>query len=241
MIGHLGFRYPPTKNNSPEIDVVMPVCYAWKDASRRCFNPDWPTGQREMDAVYMATMLRGISNIHWNIRTNQTIMPFVSSIVPFLGVAREGVSRMSKPLYREFLRHAILRGARGFYCYNVAPPFGTMPDYYEELADINIVYNEIFAPAYREFLEGGTVLNDIWPDPKDSNAIVWSGLGKGDQALLRVMTLGATAKEVDLVPFSGGKAVRLVAFPEGASYRVSRSGVVEQLDGSRDGSGKGKE
>lgn len=230
MAAQLGCVIPPTEKNPPEIDFVMPVCYAWKDASRRFFNSDWPIEQREMDAVYLATMLRGIGNHHWNLRPDQTLMPFVSSFIPFLGAAREDVPRMSKPLYREFLRHAILRGARGFFCYNVAPPFGPMPDYYEELVDINVVYNEMFAPTHREFLEGGTVLNDLWPDPKDSNAVVWSGLAKGKQALLRVMTLGATAKEVDIVPFSGGKAVRLMAFPGGASYRVSRSGAVDRLD-----------
>ena len=153
-------------------------------------------------------------------------MPFVGSLVD---ESPKDAPRMSKPLYREFLRHAILRGARGFYCYNVAPPFGAMADYYAELADINVVYNEMFASPCREFLEGGTVLNDLWPDPKDANAVVWSGLAKGDQALLRVMTLGATGKEVDLVPFSGGKAVRLTATPDGSSYLVSRSGAVKRL------------
>ncbi len=222
----MGTRLPPAVHNPQEIDVVQPVCYASESVVGRFYNADWPTPRRETDAVYMATLLRTMSGLHWNMRDNQRMVPYVSS---YVGTRQHTLPRMSKSLYREFLRHAMLRGARGFYCFTVSPPYGTMADYYEELADINHVYNELFAAPFRDFLEGGAVLHDVWPDPKDDTAVIWSGLAKGDRALVRILTLAASSRAVDIVPFPGGNAVHLIAQPAGSTYIVTRDGAVELL------------
>jgi hypothetical protein len=220
-----GLCYPPSAVKPVEIAAVMPVCYAQSSAARRYFNADWPIGSRPMDAVYFATMLRAVSQLHANIRADQRIIPFVSS---WVGAPQDTqVPRLSKALYREFLRHAVLRGARGFYCFNVAPPYGPMADFYAELADINAVCNELF--AQREFLEGGTPLNDAWPDPKDASATVWSGLRHGDRALVRVVTLAAAPCWVDVVAWPGA-ATRLLATPAGVTYLVEASGRVQTVE-----------
>jgi hypothetical protein len=220
-----GVIRPPSGIKPPEIDAIQPVCYVQSSAARRYYNADWPITREEMDAVYFATLLRAASQAHHNLRPNQFVMPFVSSWVKSAGDDR--VPRMSKPLYREFLRHALLRGARGFYCFNVAPPYGTMADYYDELVDINVVYNGMF--AHRAFLENGVPMNDTWADPKDPTAVIWSGLRLGDQALVRVVAFGPGPRVVEIVPFPG-LAVRLNATPEGTGYIVDKAGKVQAVD-----------
>lgn len=223
-----GVCWPPSERNPAEISFVMPVCYADTALARRFFNADWPIDTEAMDAVYFATLLRTVSNVRSNLRADQTLMPFVSSYVSSGNSA--SVPRMSKSSYREFLRHAILRGARGFYCFNVAPPYGTMEDYYQELAEINAVYNELFAPATRAFLEGDiVVLNNAWPDPKAAGSVVWSGLRKGNKALVRIVKLGDTSGETEVVVFPG-KATRLLASPAGATYVVSADGRAKSVE-----------
>lgn len=225
VYGTTGLRLPPSRQNPAEIDVVMPVCYANPaQFARRYYNADWPISAQEMEGLQFCCLLRAASNLHHNLRPNQRLMPFVSSYIASPESAR--LPRMSKPLYREFLRHAILRGARGFYCFNVAPPYGAMPDYYAELVDINLVYNELL--EHREFFEGGLVLNDDWPDPK-SATFAWSGIRKGNRALVRIVTLQTTSQPVEIVPFPG-VAVKLLAQPAGVTYLVDASGKVRAVE-----------
>ena len=63
------------------------------------------------------------------------------------------------------------------------------------------------------------------PTPKAKDASVWSGLRKGDRALIRTVTLGPTAAFVEVTPFEG-VTVRLPAPPQGATHVVSRDGSV---------------
>ena len=228
-------RFGSSACNPAEIDVAQPVCYAWV---RHCANHYFRATYRlpdkhgvlltrqQIDPFYLFRLLDDISHVSHNVRPNQFVMPYVSSIVGDKKLAGR-VPRMSKSLYREFLRHAILRGARGFYCFNVGPPYVPTAEHYAELADINVVYNELF--AYREFLEGGRVLNDACPDPGDSTAVVWSGLRKGAQALVRVVTLGRQPTFTEIAPLPG-KTVRLLASPTGRTYRVTATGAVRALD-----------
>lgn len=245
--------------NPPEIDVVQPVCYAQPVSfAQNYFGTPGKVPQRELDQAYFLGLLGGVTGQIGNLRANQLLMPFVCGYCDGNGVAL----RMSRSIYREFLRHAILRGARGFYCFNTAPPYTAMVDYYSELADINAVYNELF--AYRRFLEGGEPINQDWmtpitpvtakgdwrqpsntntwsrgatvngirvwlPTPKVKEAAVWSGLRKGDEALIRVVALGETAAFLDATPFPG-VTVRLLASPAGATYIVDRSGHTRSVE-----------
>jgi hypothetical protein len=134
---------------------------------------------------------------------------------------------MSGWMYRECLRHMMLRGIKGIYCFCAAPPFSPSGDYYDELAHVVAVCNEFF--AYPEFLEKGKVLNDALPAPK-TPGVVWSGLGLPDKALIRTIALGRdTAEVVEITPFPG-VPVRLLAPPSGQTYIVERSGKVRTVD-----------
>lgn len=249
--------------NPVEIDAAQPTCYAMSMTTNSfCAAPDKGVPLREMDQVHFLGLLNQLTGIARNLRDDQLLVPFVTG---YCGIPNDGhIARMSRTLYREFLRHAILRGARGFYIFNVAPPYGTLADFYNELADVNVVYNELF--AYSEFLEGGETMNQEWiiprtektdkedwgkpgvantqtwcrlgiangtrewiPTPKMKDPSVWSGLRKGDKALIRVVALGEAPKVMDVTPFPG-VSVRLLASPAGTSYIVSRSGSVECVD-----------
>ncbi|MCC6580616.1 MAG: hypothetical protein IT440_09250 [Phycisphaeraceae bacterium] len=216
-----GRRFAVFARNPEQIDVVQPVCYADQLLIRGQYNADWPVPQEEMDSIYFTRLLATVSNVHANLRPNQTLMPFVSSFwknPPF-----KQAPRMSRSLYLEFLRHAMLRGVNGFYIFNAAPPYRDMADFYQELADVNIVCNELF--AYGDLLDGGQVLNDAFPAEKNTSAVVWSGVRKGDQSLVRIVTMGDPAQRVDLVIFPGIIAT-LEAAPEGRTYLVDARGRI---------------
>ena len=213
-------RLPACPNNkSTLIQAAMPPLYVWPAALRKKFyNADWAVPQTEADGIYFCTLLQTASNIHHNLRPDQRLIPFVSDYVIF--TPGEG-PLMSDWMYRECLRHILLRGEKGLYCYCVAPPFGPLLVYYHSLAQINAVYNEFF--AYPEFLEKGKVLNDAVLPPKVPG-VVWSGLGLPDKALIRVIALGRSAPEmVEITPFPG-VSVRLMAPPGGQTYIVEPSG-----------------
>jgi hypothetical protein len=150
-------------------------------------------------------------------------MPFVGRRVDVPQTPHAPI--MSDWIYRECLRHVMLRGVKGFYSFCCfAPPF---PDYYMELGHLPKVYNELF--AYPEFFEKGKVLNDALPPPK-SPGVVWSGLGLPDKALIRTLALGRdTAEVVEITPFPG-VPVRLLAPPAGKTYIVELSGKVRAVD-----------
>ncbi len=211
------YAYPPRRINPSSIDVAQPVCYASRGIAAKAGNHD---------AAYLATLLNAIRHVQRNLRIDQRLMPYVCSEVTPHHFAQ--APRLSKAMYREFLRHTILRGARGFYCFNVAPPYMPTPEHYSELADINSVYNELFAPPFREFLEGGVVLNDSYLDPAEESAIVWSGMRRGNRALIRVLSLGAPTI-VEIAPFPD-LTVHLIAPSGGKSYLVDESGSIEPLN-----------
>lgn len=247
--------------NPPEIDVIQPIFYAQPGgfASSYTFAKGASQGalqRRDLDQAYFLGSLLG--PIVKNLRPNQMMVPFVGGYVD----GNEFTPRMSRAVYREALRHLILRGARGFYCFNTAPPYTPMTYYYTELADINVVYNELL--AYKDFLEGGEPLNlkgvvpltettdkadwriptntttwsygatinnlRVWlPAPKAKDASIWSGVAKGDKAIVRVVTVGPAPKFMDVTPFPD-VTVRLLAPPTGATYIVERSGRFEPAE-----------
>ncbi|MCC6580902.1 MAG: hypothetical protein IT440_10715 [Phycisphaeraceae bacterium] len=220
-----GRRAAAFSRNPEQIDVVQPVCYADQRLARGRYNPDWPIPQAEMDSIYFTRLLATASDVHHNLRPNQILMPFVSSFVGH--ETFKHIPRMSQAMYLEFLRHAMLRGVKGFYVFNVGPPYGAVFDFYQELVDVNIVCNEMF--AYGDLFDGGKVLNDAVPNEKDTSSIVWSGLSKGDKALVRIVTMGDPSRNVDLVIFPG-KITTLIAAPEGKTYLVDATGQAKAVE-----------
>jgi hypothetical protein len=225
-----GLPLPACSNHkTTTIQGSMPSIYVWPtQLLKKSFNSDWPMPQSEVDSVYFSALVRGVSNIHYNLRPDQRLIPFVSdSVIDTLDDPKKDGPLMSDAMYRECLRHIVLRGAKGFYCFCTAPPYNPLPVYYHGLAQINFVYNELF--AYPEFLEKGRVLNDAVLPPK-TPGIVWSGLALPDKALIRTLALGRSTTEiVEIVPFPG-VPVRLLAPPSGQTYIVERSGQVRTVD-----------
>jgi hypothetical protein len=221
VFANIGLRIPTcARNQSTLIQASMPSLYVWPSMLlKRYFNADWPMPQSEVDGVYFFSLVRAASNIHRNLRPDQRLIPFVGDFVA--NDPKNDGPFISDEMYRECLRHILLRGAKGFYCYCVAPPFGPLPVYYHGLAQIGTVYNELF--AYPEFLEKGKVLNDALL-PAKTPGVVWSGLGLPDKALVRVIALGRSAPEMaEITPFPG-VPVRLMAPPSGQTYIVEASG-----------------
>ena len=245
--------------NPAEIDVAQPIGYAQpNNTAGAYFTAKGAIPPAEIDQAYFLGLLGAVTGVVKNLRPNQVMIPFVCGFCD----GNDVIPRMSRSLYREFLRHAVLRGARGFYCFNTAPPYTSMAYYYAELADIGAVCDELF--AYPEFLTGGETLNHDWftflapttakddwrqpgntktwsrgaiidglrvwlPTPKVKDASVWSGLRRGDKALIRTVTLGETPKFIDITPFPG-VTVRLLAPTSGATYVVERSGHFEAME-----------
>ena len=215
-----GVPLPPCPNNqTTTIQLSMPSFYVWP--SRQLGAAGKTMTQAEADSVFFYSLVRAASNIHYNLRPDQRLVPFVSDFVA--NNPKTDGPFISDWMYRECLRHTLLRGAKGFYCYCVAPPFGPLLVYYHGLTQINMVYNEFF--AYPEFLEKGKVLNDAVL-PAKTPGVAWSGLGLSDKALIRVIALGRSVPEVaEITPFPG-VSVRLLAPPAGQTYIVERSGKI---------------
>ncbi|MCC6580206.1 MAG: hypothetical protein IT440_07160 [Phycisphaeraceae bacterium] len=208
------------KQETTDFTVSMPIIYGMPRLV------DANLSQAEADRVYFVVLTRNVINTHHNLRPDQRMVPFVARWVDVPATPHAPV--MSGWMYRECLRHVILRGGKGFYCFCIAPP-PSLPwgNYYDELAHVGAVCNEFF--AYPEFLEKGKVLNDSLPAPTETG-VVWSGLGLPDKALIRTFALGRdTAEVVQIMPFPG-VTVRLLAPPSGQTFIVDRSGAIHTVD-----------
>jgi len=74
----LGCRWPSTPNTTA-FNVIQPSLYASENLARRYFNADWSLVQDRLDAVYFCCLLRGINNVHHNLRPDQILMPYVTN------------------------------------------------------------------------------------------------------------------------------------------------------------------
>ena len=149
-------------------------------------------------------------------------MPWVDRYCP--DDPNEKIPILSRPRYREILRHCWLRGADSMQIFNVdwSKDPRKMTIATEEIEDAVAVYDEML--AYRGFLEGGSILNTQVPDARDDGAI-WSGLRLGDRAVVRAFTMGPKTVPADVRAFDNAPAVTLECPPKGATYLLHlRSG-----------------
>ena len=181
----------------------------------------WPLDGGHMDRLYTYVMLAQVSaNAANQLRTaggKQTV-PWVCRYCPDDG--DPNVPILSRPRYREILRHVWLRGATTMQIFNhPRPPRGTIA--IEELQDAVAVYDEML--AHRAFLDGGQVMNTAGFEPTWDGAI-WSGLRLADRALVRAFTMAERPVEFQLVPFqaAASEKVDLTAPPQGATYLLQR-------------------
>ena len=208
--------------------AANPVAYgntAWYEMNwKKEWN--WPLDAAHMDRVYTEVMFGQISGNAENERTmapEKQCIPWVDRVC--LDDPNEKIPLLTRPRYREILRHCWLRGADSMQVFNPAPGAeagaARIAIVNEEIEDALAVYDEML--AYRRFLDRGVVLNTAFPAATDDGP-VWSGLRLGDEAVVRAFTQAPKAVKVTITPFAGGLAVELSAPPAGATYLLAREG-----------------
>jgi hypothetical protein len=205
------------------LTAQMPIVYA----DNRLLGVSFPgasISQERADEFYFPRMLRAASSSFANAQSGKLNVPYISRYVP----ARESNGQMvglSQGLYRELLRHVLLRGADGLFIFNISTM--ARDDALDGIADSVAVYDEML--AYSDILTGGTPLDFSTPEWPGA---VWSGVRGTDRALIRALTPAGSPQTVS-VPVFAGVTVRLEAPVEGATYIVDRSGRVTKVASGR--------
>ena len=218
--GKPGHIYMP-----PWVTAYNPTAYGaaswvWKSHPRRDRRD-----QEHVDQVYTNLLLRHVS-LAGSLATRWTpekeLIPWVARWVTEAPETEFPV--MSRPRYREVLRHLWLRGVAGMQVFNPR-----IKDFEEmalpELEDATAIFDEML--LFREFLERGEVLNRGIPRDQDEGS-VWSGLRLGDRAVVRVFKQGRGKTTQRVRPWNGTN-FRLDASALGHTYLLSRNGMVKEV------------
>ena len=193
--------------------------YHWKE------HPGWPLDVDHMDRIYTQVMLGEISGHELNAILSDPEKQSIPWVDRFCADDKDPkIPVLSRPRYREILRHCWLRGADGMQIFN-PNWFPDRPDragiVTEEVEDAVSVYDEML--SYRKFLDGGIVMNTDAPQAGDDGPI-WSGRRVGDEAIVRCFTQAREAVKLSLAPFDGAEATTLDCPPDGATYLLTRDG-----------------
>lgn len=208
------------------LDVAMPSIYANTAYLPRYYNLDWEVTAADVDNVYFTTMVRSMSAALAGTLPGKLSMPYVSRFTPDKNDPRY-LFPMSRGYYRELLRHGILRGADGYYLFNLGynPQGAVTPQLsFDSVEDARAVTDELL--AYREFLEKGTPMTFDVPALR-TPAVIWSGLKLKDRCLVRVWTLGTQPRTLDLVAFGKGHVLKVPT--DGATYLIDKNGKVKTV------------
>jgi len=120
---------------------------------------------------------------------------------------------ISRPAYREALRHIWLRGADGMQIFN-ATRKGYEDLVFHEVADAVAVYDEMLAHA--RFLGRGEPMHLVVPAPQ-AGGVLWSGLRLEREAVVRAVLQGEGAKAVVIQAWPG-KQVELTTDRRGCTF-----------------------
>jgi len=229
-IDHEGCVYPPCEFG--RLNTVMPSTYGLTRQLPRYYNADWAVTPRSAEQAHFTLMMRSMSTANANKRPGIRSIPFVSRYLPEGSPPRFNLG-LSKALYREFIRHAILRGSDSFFLLNLGFPtkeqLVTPADGFEAMEDARSVLDELL--AHRRFLDDGQPMCFDVPAMFTTGA-VWSGLRRGDECLIRAFSLGQSGRRVAVEAFPakpGQPAVTLAveAPVDGASYIVRRDSACQ--------------
>jgi len=202
--------------------VLMPSAYAnTVDLPRQFKNGEGLT-QEKADRFYFRGLLRTVSTCNANKKPGQVSIPFLSAYTPDNPDPRFRFG-MSRPAFRELMRHVWLRGADSIYVFNLGyptnPQLVTPQQSFESVADVRAALDELL--AWPEFDERGEPMNFAVPEPIDS-APIWSGVRLKDTAYVRAFTFGAAQKfEIEAFP---GVRVQVTASPAGENHLIRREG-----------------
>jgi hypothetical protein len=178
---------------------------------------DLPVNQENMDRLYTSVELAQISQdeaVQGKWAPEKQIIPWVDRYCPDTDDSK--IPIFSRDRYREVLRHLWLRGATGMQLFQPVRK-GHESIATEEVEDAVAIYDEML--EYREFLEGGKVMNTAVPGLQEKGPI-WSGLLLGNEAVVRAFVQEGQPGNCTIQPWADAPAVTLAAPPAGATYRL---------------------
>ena len=206
-------------NIPPAFTATNPVAYGNDKFFRAAWREEFTLDREHVDQLYMHLLLRMVSDDAENRRhfgPHVKSFPWVDRWCP--DVDDPQIPMMSRPAYREALRHMWLRGVDGMQIFQPRRPgYGDIVR--AEVEDAVAVYDEML--AYREFLDRGEVLNTEVPEVQDGG-VLWSGLRVGDRALVRLCRQSSGEGTFEIEPWPGAAAA-LAAGPEGRTFLLERT------------------
>jgi hypothetical protein len=193
-------RMPPVVPHT--FTATNPVAYGNTKFYDEAWSEDFAEDREHVDQFYTHQLLRNISDSAANRKAfapEKRALPWVARWCP--DVADPEIPILSRPRYREILRHIWLRGADGLQIFN---PFreGYAHMAYREVEDAVRVYDEML--GHRPFLERGEVMNTAVPAMQEQG-VIWSGLRLPGRALVRVFRPGGAPAKVTLRPWGEGE------------------------------------
>ena len=214
VIGWNNKPLPPTGLSL--LTASNPVAYGVDTAFLALWEKDVPSERGEIDRAYLHLLLRQVSADAANRRQ---LAPALDSVVWVARDLRSQPDRnaptMSRPAYRETLRHLWLRGVDGMQIYN-GRRTGQSAIALAEVEDAATVFDELL--KHRDFLDQGEVMNLETPSPREEGAL-WSGLRLGDHALVRAVALSGSDTTLQ-IPGWQGFSLPVTATPGGVTYIV---------------------
>ena len=216
VMGWLGRPHPflgPTL-----FTATTPVAYAVDSTFLASWRQSYTLDRTHVDRFFMNVMLRQVSADAYN---RKHMAPYLNAIAWVARWVPDNIQRkvpvMSRGHYRESLRHLWLRGIDAMQVYN--PVYGANREMaISEVQDVALVYDEMM--AYRKFLDDGEVMN-FEDSTIQADAVLWSGLRLGEEAVLRVIVQGSVDGSVTLEPWPGLR-VALPATRQGATLLLRR-------------------
>ena len=229
-------NYANVRSVSPAVTLsagtaAMPSLYANNTALPAQFGATEPVTQSKVDDIQWFWMLRTFSLTASNDSAEDITVPFVSPWVNDLNDAKYNGWGMSRPVYREFLKHVWLRGADGMYVFNYNPLIYTTytaQSELEKIEDARAVLDEML--NYRVFLEHGTPMTFAFDSAMNYSArTVWSGLACANDALVQVTSRNGSTQPVTLTAF--GRQFNLAPVANaGATYYLKSDGQAHRVD-----------
>ncbi len=213
----------------PLITAYNPTAYGaaswvWKDRP----TSQW-RDQEHVDQVYTNVLLRHVSlsgSLADRWAPEKELIPWVARWVS--EAPETDFPVMSRPRYREVLRHLWLRGVAGMQVFSPRiRDFEAMA--LPELEDAVAVYDEML--EFREFLEHGEVLSYQLPSKRDKG-VLWSGLRLGDRAVVRAFKQGGGKAKETVRPWRDSH-FHVTASNPGKSYLLTCKGGVEEKRDTR--------
>jgi hypothetical protein len=213
---------------------LPPLVTAWNPTAYGAASWVWRSRDRKdrrdqehVDQVYTNLLLRQVSlagRLGERWAPEKESIPWVTRWVSEAPELEFPV--MSRERYREVLRHLWLRGVAAMQV------FSPRMKGYEDMAlpeveDAAAAYDEML--AVREFLEGGEVLSYDVPREQD-DGVVWSGMRRGDRAVIRVFKQGGGSARQKVRPW-GEREFELEATGEGQTYLLAKDGEARKAAG----------